>query len=99
MGCSNSTAKSRPQTPPALLPTHLPPPAPAPPPIRFSSVLNDLETIDDLDDAGGDAYGMMAFSQALNNVSGDKMGAAGEDEDEMDGGALYGDADEHDFVL
>ena len=74
-------------------------PAPMQAPIRFSSVLNDLETIDDADDIGADAYGMMAFSQALNNVSGDRMGAAGEDEDEMDGGALYGDADEHDFVL
>ena len=37
---------------------------------------------------------MLAFSQALNNVSGDRMGTAEDDEDEMDGGALYGDADE-----
>ena len=35
----------------------------------------------------------LAFSQVLNKVSGDRIGVAEED-DEMDGGALYGDADE-----
>ena len=38
-------------------------------------------------------FGMLAFSQVLNNVASDRVAVA-EDDDEMDGGALYGDADE-----
>lgn len=38
-------------------------------------------------------FGMLAFSQALSNVVGDNLGALDED-DEIDGAALYGDADE-----
>lgn len=75
-------------------------PAAASVPMRFSSVFSSLESLDVEDDVVGDEHGMMAFSQALNKVSGDRMGVAGEDEDEMDGGALYGDADEmHNFLL
>ncbi|KAL5508039.1 hypothetical protein ACEPAH_5657 [Sanghuangporus vaninii] len=66
-----------------------------PAPIRFSSEFSALHTIDDSQDPieDDDNFGMLAFSQALNNVSGDRIGAT-EDDDDMDGGALYGDADE-----
>ncbi|KAL5527600.1 hypothetical protein ACEPAG_6401 [Sanghuangporus baumii] len=66
-----------------------------PAPVRFPSEFSALHTIDDSQDPieDDDNFGMMAFSQALNNVSGDRIGAT-EDDDDMDGGALYGDADE-----
>jgi hypothetical protein len=68
-----------------------------PAPVRSQNIFSNLETMDDGDDQGlieEETFGMLAFSQALNKVSGDRMGVADEDEDEMDGGALYGDADE-----
>ena len=61
---------------------------------RFPSELPTLETIEPDQDYFDDEFGMLAFSQALNNVSGDRVGAAEEDDEEMDSGALYGDADE-----
>lgn len=65
-----------------------------PAPIRFESVMPAMETIDNAAEAMGDfAFGMLAFSQALANVVGDHSGGLDED-DEMDGSALYGDADE-----
>ncbi|KAL5487834.1 hypothetical protein ACEPAI_5942 [Sanghuangporus weigelae] len=66
-----------------------------PAPLRFPSEFSALHTIDDSQDPieDDDNFGMLAFSQALNNVSGDRIGAT-EDDDDMDGGALYGDADE-----
>ena len=65
-----------------------------PAPVRFPSEFN-LHTMDESQDPieDYDNFGILAFSQALNNVSGDRVSAA-EDDDDMDGGALYGDADE-----
>ena len=67
-----------------------------PAPIRFSSVFSSLETFPESEMRGQENeedFGMLAFSQVLNNVASDRVAVA-EDDDEMDGGALYGDADE-----
>ncbi|KAH8118321.1 hypothetical protein DFH11DRAFT_1502225 [Phellopilus nigrolimitatus] len=66
-----------------------------PAPVRFSSVFSSLNTMDDAQDTieDDDGFGMLAFSQVLNNVSGDRASGAAED-DEIDGNVLYGDADE-----
>jgi hypothetical protein len=53
---------------------------------------DDLETMDDSDD-DSEMGGMMAFSQALN-LAGDSRPGAVEDDDEMEGAVLFGDADE-----
>jgi len=53
---------------------------------------DDLETMEDTDD-DSEVGGMMAFSQAIN-LAGDNRPGAAEDEDEMEGAVLFGDADE-----
>lgn len=95
---SNIEVGQREQTPmPLFLPSHDERDRSATPaPIRFQSVLSGLETMDDsaaMTEDGGFDFGMIAFSQALSNVVGDHPGGL-DDDDEMDGNALYGDADE-----
>lgn len=58
----------------------------------ISNTQNDLELMDDSDD-DSEGGGMMAFSQALN-LAGDNRPGAVEDEQEMEGAVLFGDADE-----
>ncbi|KXN86425.1 hypothetical protein AN958_10287 [Leucoagaricus sp. SymC.cos] len=53
---------------------------------------DDLEITDDSDN-DSEMRGMMAFSQALN-MAGDSRPGAVEDDDEMEGVVLFGDADE-----
>lgn len=53
---------------------------------------DDIEVMEDSDD-NSEEGGMMAFSQALN-LAGDNRPGAAEDEDEMEGAVLFGDADE-----
>ncbi|KAF5363927.1 hypothetical protein D9756_000477 [Leucocoprinus leucothites] len=53
---------------------------------------DDLETMESSDD-DSEVGGMMAFSQALN-LAGDSRPGAVEDDDEMEGTVLFGDADE-----
>lgn len=66
-----------------------------PAPVRFGSVLSTLQTMDEVEDpiADEDSFGMLAFSQMLNSVAGENTGGIEED-DEIDGSVLYGDADE-----
>jgi len=52
-----------------------------------------LYTFGEKDDKDEEAFGMMAFSQVLNSVSGEGKGGIDED-DEIDGGVFFGDADE-----
>lgn len=55
----------------------------------LDKVLNTIEVSDDEDDMGG----MMEFSQVLRNI-GDSRAGAINDDDDMDGSVLFGDADE-----
>ena len=66
-----------------------------PAPVRFPSVFSGLQTMGEMQDLIEDDenFGILEFSQALNAVSGDRTGGLDED-DEMDGSILYGDADE-----
>lgn len=57
---------------------------------RMTSPLLSFEEQDEEDEEG---FGMMAFSQVLNSVSGEGKGGIDED-DEIDGGVFFGDADE-----
>ena len=58
----------------------------------LKQVLDD-EVIEISDNSDQDEGGMMALSQALQNVSDTQIFAINDDED-MDGSALFGDADE-----
>lgn len=66
-----------------------------PAPIRFGSVFSTLQTMDEDPDplASDDNFGMLEFSQMLNSVAGENT-AGVEEDDEIDGSVLYGDADE-----
>ncbi|KAI5125021.1 hypothetical protein M0805_007445 [Coniferiporia weirii] len=66
-----------------------------PAPTRFPSVFSSLNTMDETQEGveDDDGFGMVAFSQVLKNVAGDRLGGV-DDDDEMDGSVLYGDADE-----
>lgn len=60
--------------------------------IPVANSWDGLETMEVSDD-DSEMGGMMAFSQALN-IAGDTRPGAVEDEDEMEGAVLFGDADE-----
>jgi len=66
-----------------------------PAPVRFGSVFSTLQTMDEDPDplANDDSFGMLEFSQMLNSVAGENT-AGVEEDDEIDGSVLYGDADE-----
>ncbi|KLO18086.1 hypothetical protein SCHPADRAFT_820406 [Schizopora paradoxa] len=53
-----------------------------------------LFSFDEQDEDDEEGFGMMAFSQVLNSVSGEGKGGIDED-DEIDGGVFFGDADEN----
>ena len=65
-------------------------------PQHFTPVINSLDNLDTMeisDDDDPEMGGMMAFSQVLN-MAGDTRPEAVEDEDEIGGAVLFGDADE-----
>lgn len=55
----------------------------------LNQVLHEVDVSDDEDDMGG----MLEFSQVLHNIGGTRAGAVNDDDD-MDGSVLFGDADE-----
>lgn len=62
-------------------------------PLFFPEELQEDEEPIEISDGDSDSGGMMEFSQVLRSVGDSRAGAANDDED-MDGSVLFGDADE-----